>query len=391
MKNKYFQIFIGFVIAVIFISLSLRQVSVSEVADEISKISLWWIFPYFFVVLISNLARAERWKLLLDDETGRRNSRLSLLSGIMYGYIGNLLIPRAGELLRAVYASNRTQIESTKLFGTIILERIIDLLMMTIMLLVTFILLVNDPAILQQLFGSEGAQYIRYLTSGTGLLAFLIMSIIALVTLFYLRTRHKAKADEQMIVSETISAGQSGQNPSAPEDTDRPSRDFEEEQKTAKANHTSEKSIISKFKLWGKDFIRGLISLRKLNNWPMFVFYTLVIWFTYIVTSLLPFYGFGFHEVYGFGWEQAFVITVIGAVGVTLPSPGGVGTYHYMVQTGLLVLYGVPAAVGLGYATIGHFINVMCLIVISIILYLVNHKIDNKQTENTIPFSRLFR
>lgn len=352
MKKRVVQVAVGLAVAALFLYLSFKDVALTDLLEEISQISLWWVLPYFLIVLTSNLARAERWKMLLDDETGKNCSRRVMLSGVMYGYIVNMTIPRAGEVFRAVYASRKSSIESPRLFGTIILERVIDVGMMVLMLLITFIVLVNDPSVLTQIFGPEGAATIIGLTSSKGLLLIATLAVFALFVLLYLRKSHQKKT----ISGDSIEA----------------ERSIESDTTVVETTSRVQRLI--------KNFVRGVISVRKLQNWPLFVFYTLYIWFTYIVTSLLPFYAFGFVELYGFGWEQAFVITVIGAVGVALPSPGGVGTYHYMVQSGLVVLYSVPVVSALSYATISHFVNIICLIVISILLFLYNN-IKSDQTQ----------
>ena len=263
-----------------------------------------------------------------------------MMSAIMYGYMTNIVVPRAGEVFRAVYAGRHSGIQSTKLFGTIILERIIDVFMMLIMLLITFMIIVRDPTVLTQIFGAEGAFYIQHLTSSTGLSIIALGVAITLTILWYLRKKHQLKSGstgtESVLEQEIHPIG-----------------------------------FKNKIGTWIKNFFRGVISIRKLKNWPLFVVYTLVIWACYILTSLLPFYAFDVFS--GFGLEEAFVITVVGAVGVALPSPGGIGTYHYMVQSGMVVLYSISSVTALSYATIGHFINIMCLIVISIVLFLMNN------------------
>ena len=340
MKSRIAQVVTGLSIAAVFVALSLREVNVDDVANELRSISLWWINPYFIVVFLSHLARAERWKLLLDDETEKKNSRIVMMSAIMYGYMANLLIPRAGEIFRAVYAGRHSGIQSTRLFGTIILERIIDIFMMLIMLLITFMIIVRDPNVLTQIFGPDGAFYIQQLTSATGLSIIALSVTIGLTILWYLRKKHQTESGPTNIEV-------------APEQEIHPG------------------GFKNKIGTWIKNFFRGVISIRKLKNWPLFVVYTLLIWACYILTSLLPFYAF---DVFSdFGLKEAFVITVVGAVGVSLPSPGGIGTYHYMVQTGMVVLYSISSVTALSYATIGHFINIMCLIVISIVLFLMNN------------------
>jgi uncharacterized protein (TIRG00374 family) len=361
MRNRILQLILGLSIAAVFVALSLRGVELEDVLSQVAGISLWWIIPYLFVIIVGNFLRMERWKMLLDDETGYNNSRRVLFSGLMYSYMGNLVLPRAGEFFRAVYVARFTSIETTKLFGTIVLERIIDVLMMIIMLLVTFILLVSDPTVLSQIFGEDGAAYIGQITSTGGLVFLSSAFLLSILFLWYLRRSLNSKQQSATIPGNLI----------------KPQRE--------------EFPIKKGLRDWIKDFIRGLISLRKLRNWPLFLIYTIFIWFCYVLTSLLPFFAFDFHLIYGFGWEQAFVITVIGAVGVSLPSPGGIGTYHYLVQSGLTVLYLVPASTALSYATISHAASVVCLILISLILFLVNTIIERRNETGSIPFSNVFR
>ncbi len=344
MRGKLLQIIVGLAIAALFIVLSIRSVDISEVVAELQNIHLWWIPPYVIVVILSNLARAERWKMILDDETGTQNSRLVMMSGVMYGYMANMVIPRAGEVFRAVYASRHTELQTTKLFGTIVLERIIDLFMMMLFLVVTFVLLIRDPKVLVQLFGTEGAIWVGYVTSTVGLSVLAGILVIVSFGIWFLRRRSERGRAQ----------GVSTQEANGVAGVDEPV------------------GFWGRLLKWGLDFARGLVAIRKLKNWPLFVFYTLFIWFTYVVTSFMPFWAFDFDSLYGFGWPEAFVITIIGGIGVVLPSPGGIGTYHYMVQTGLVVLYQISAVTALSYATISHFVNVSSLILISVGLVVLN-------------------
>jgi len=353
MRGKLLQIVIGLAIAALFIVLSVRSVDINEVASELKNIKLWWIPPYVVVVLLSNMARAERWKMLLDDETGTKNSRLVMMSGVMYGYMANMAVPRAGEVFRAVYASRHTDLKTTKLFGTIVLERIIDLFMMMLFLIITFVLLIRDPMVLEQLFGAEGAVWIGYITSSVGLSIIAGLVTILAFGIWFLR-KWGERGRAQGLRSEDGDVVQGVDEPVG---------------------------FWGRLLKWGLDFARGLVAIRKLKNWPLFVFYTLFIWFTYVVTSLMPFWAFGFDVLYGFGWSEAFVITIIGGIGVVLPSPGGIGTYHYMVQTGLVVLYQISAVTALSYATISHFVNVSSLILISVGLVIMNAIISRRKSD----------
>ncbi|MCH8495137.1 MAG: flippase-like domain-containing protein [Balneolales bacterium] len=355
MVKRIIHLLIGLSIAAVFIWLSLREVDSGDVISELKSITYWWAIPFAFVVTIGNYIRAERWKMVLDDETGTSNSRVTLFSGLLYGLTSNMVIPRAGEVLRAVYVAKSTGIETTRLFGTIVSERLIDLFMMLLMLLVTFILLVTDQRLVNQIFGEDGAWYITVLTSTTGLLVIGAGFILTIGLIWYLRRRSARK--KVSVADETERAD----------------------------------GFVAKPASMMKSFVRGLISIRNLKNWPLFVLYTIIIWGGYILMSFLPFFAFGFPETFAFGWEQAFVITVIGAVGVMLPSPGGIGTFHYIVQQGMVVLYAVPSITALAYATVNHLANMITIIVLTLIFYLVNQFRNKNNKSSEIPFSELIR
>jgi glycosyltransferase 2 family protein len=387
MLKKILHLLIGILVAAVFVWLSVREVDTGEVLKSITETRFWWVIPFAMVVLLSNFLRAERWKMVLDDETGGNVSRRVVFSGLMYSLSANILIPRAGEVLRAVYVARHTGIETTRLFGTVILERLIDLLIMLFMLLVTVLLLVTDQSLIEQVFGAEGADYIRIISSGAGLLIIGAGLVVVVLGFLWLKFFRGAAG---LGWKNGLGAGQ----PEGPDAwrSSGPGMTQEQIDTSQPAGNGAGDSVTSKPRSMFKSFVRGLISLRNLRNWPLFILYSVLIWAGYVVMSLLPFWAFGFIETLGFGWEQAFVITVVGAVGVMLPSPGGIGTYHYLVQQALVVLYGVPVVAGLAYATVNHLANLLTIIVVTAVVFMFTSvSRPNKEEEQSIPFTELMR
>jgi predicted membrane metal-binding protein len=109
-------------------------------------------------------------------------------------------------------------------------------------------------------------------------------------------------------------------------------------------------------------FKEGLLAVRKVKRWWLFIFYTVLIWTCYTLMSYIPFWMFNMQEVYGLGILEAITITVISAIGIAIPSPGGLGTYHYFVKQSLMVLFAVPAVTGLAYATVTHAATVLMVV-----------------------------
>ena len=92
------------------------------------------------ILLLSHMSRAYRWKYMMEP-LGHQPSFWKMYHSVMIGYLINLTIPRSGEVARAAYYSKfQKDAAFEKVFGTIIVERIIDMLMLGIVLSATIYL-----------------------------------------------------------------------------------------------------------------------------------------------------------------------------------------------------------------------------------------------------------
>jgi len=89
----------------------------------------FWIFLSLLLSFFALLSRAYRWKYLLEP-MGYQTSLWNRYHAIMIGYIVNLTIPRAGEASRAAMLYRSDGIPFSKSFGTILAERVFDLIML---------------------------------------------------------------------------------------------------------------------------------------------------------------------------------------------------------------------------------------------------------------------
>lgn len=127
-----------------------------------------------------------------------------------------------------------------------------------------------------------------------------------------------------------------------------------------------------KFKQVLKNFKEGLIAVRKVERWGLFILYTALMWFCYIVMSFIPFWMLNLQQVYGLGMIQAVIITVASSIGMALPSPAGLGTYGYFVKKTMVVLFGVPVATSVTYAFITHAVQILMVIIFTPITYAID-------------------
>lgn len=115
---------------------SLTNVSIDILLQYFKNANYWWISLGLFFGILSHLSRAYRWKFLLEP-LGYKPDFLNSTMAVLVAYLVNLTIPRAGEVFRATVMTTYEEIPFEKGFGTIVAERIADLLMMLCILGVT--------------------------------------------------------------------------------------------------------------------------------------------------------------------------------------------------------------------------------------------------------------
>lgn len=81
--------------------------------------------------ILSHLSRAYRWGFLLEP-LGYRPRFLNLVLTVLITYVSNLGIPRSGEVLRSTALRAYEKIPFEKSFGTVVMERLVDLLLLLI-------------------------------------------------------------------------------------------------------------------------------------------------------------------------------------------------------------------------------------------------------------------
>jgi uncharacterized protein (TIRG00374 family) len=115
---------------------SLSKISISTLVTYFQNAKYSWIFLGLFFGVLSHLSRAYRWKFMLEP-LGFKPKFVNSTLAVLVGYLVNLAIPRAGEVSRAAVMTNYENIPFEKGFGTIVAERIADLIMMLVIITIT--------------------------------------------------------------------------------------------------------------------------------------------------------------------------------------------------------------------------------------------------------------
>ena len=129
-------------IGLFFVYLSYNTTSEEErnlIYTYIQKADLRFVMLSVFFGVLSHLSRAYRWKFLLSP-LGYQPRFINSVLAVLIAYIANLGIPRSGEILRATTLSSYENIPFEKTFGTIVAERLVDLLILLIFVLTALVL-----------------------------------------------------------------------------------------------------------------------------------------------------------------------------------------------------------------------------------------------------------
>ena len=317
MKKKLLNIlkFLIFLSAGLFLFwLIYKDQDVDILLEAIEHINYFWIFLSLSAGVLSHVIRATRWQMMVKP-FGYKPSFANSFFAVISTYFANLAVPRLGEVTRPTILKKYENIPFTTSFGTIVLERIIDLL---ILLILTVILILtqthvfvefinNNPDITEKVEGLRNS-LIPYLIVGLGVLSFILISV------FW---------------------------------------------KNIKAT-----AFYKKFADLIEQFLDGMRSVKKMDQKALFFFYTFLIWFMYFLLTYLPVFAFESTENITILGGLAFF--VIGSYGMVAPVQGGIGAWHFMVAATLVVI-GINDQDARVFALIVHAAQTIMIVVLGII------------------------
>lgn len=279
-----------------------------KLLTDFARAHIFWILVVVFLYMLSNYFRAARWRDMMRG-IGYEISLFNSFAALMVGYFANLGVPRSGEFIRAGLLAKYDTPPVEKAFGTIVLERIVDLILFALMIALGFVFHYD------KLFDFI-ASYVPSMGKGYALPIVLTLLIGGGVMGLYLLRRLINKEDQ------------------------------------------GDSVILTKVKGLVQGFMEGLGSIRRLPNLPLFVFQSVAIWALYFLMHYCAF--FSFDPTSMLGWRDAIFVFDFGSLGIVLPAPGGMGTFHYLIEESLYIL-GIDRLDGFSLAMILFFtINIGC-------------------------------
>ncbi|MEY2443258.1 MAG: glycosyltransferase 2 family protein [bacterium] len=120
-------LFAGLVVTLGGLALALDGVALADAADALAESNLWWLVPSFAVFVAGVALRGLRWWTLFHAD--ERPPLLEVSRALLVGYFFNNILPmRAGEAARVISLHGRTGTSRAETLGTVVAERVFDLL-----------------------------------------------------------------------------------------------------------------------------------------------------------------------------------------------------------------------------------------------------------------------
>lgn len=272
------------------------------------EMNWWWMLVSLAFGILPQMARAWRWKMALEP-LGEHPRRTSCTDAIFMSYAASLVIPRVGEVTRCGTLKTSDGVSFTKSLGTVVTERLVDSLLMLLFTGIAFLLqLPMFLRFLKETNTNIGDLLHRF--TGTGYIVTFICLVAALIAgVVAIRRFSFFKKGRDML----------------------------------------------------QDMWEGILSLRKLRNLPLYLFYSVLIWVGYFLHFYIAFFCFDFTAHLSIG--AAFLIFCVGTFAVLVPTPNGAGPWHFAVKT-MLVLYGVAETQAIMFALTVHTIQTALVVLL---------------------------
>lgn len=270
----------------------------------------WWMLLSMPFGVSAQVFRALRWRLALRP-LGENPGLSVCCNSIFLSYASSLAVPRVGEVLRCGVLTRYEGISFTRLVGSVVSERVVD---MSMVFLFSMLTLVMQVPVFLRFFAETGLDLGGFLSRFTaaGYLVMAVCALAACVLMVMLLRRLEM--------------------------------------------FSCTKAKFSKL-------IEGMAAVAHLRNPWQFLLYSVGIWVSYYLHFYIAFFCFDFTA--SLGPAAALVAFVLGCFAVLVPTPNGAGPWHFVVKTAL-VLYGVQDNDAAVFALIVHSLQTLLTVLLGL-------------------------
>jgi uncharacterized protein (TIRG00374 family) len=308
--RKFLSLIIPLLIGIIIIYYqftTLNPEELEKIKTSFIKADYLYIFLSLFIALFGFWSRAYRWKFALQH-LGYKTKFHNDLMTVCVSYLVNLTIPRSGEISRAALLKKYENVPFDKGFGTIVAERIVDMIIFLLFVAVGFI--------------SQFDKIYQYLIQKNVKFETLIWLSIIGIVLFFIFVLVWIYAEWQIILK-------------------------------------------LKQKLSG--LIEGMLSILKMKNKWNYIFHSFFIWFSYLAMFYVTI--FALPETANISFDLVVMGFIFGTLAVGFTN-GGLGAYPLAIAS-ILSLYGISEGIGTAFGYLIWVSQTLLTIFLGLLSYLL--------------------
>lgn len=310
MRNLIIKILksLGFLsFGLVLLYFAFKGISLEKLVSDLRSVNYWWVLLSLVFAFLAYLSRAYRWNIIIEPLNYHPHLKYTLYS-LLVGYLANFAFPRIGEITRCATLGKKEKIPVDKLIGTVIVERVVDLI--SLFLLLVFLLIIRIDTF-GAFLGDSVFKPLSVKISDTLDFSWFIWIVIAgtiigFISLYFIFREKLASV-----------------------------------------------AMVSKIKNMVKGVISGLKTVYQMKRRWEFLLFTIFIWGFYLLMTWVV--VFSLPSTSGLKLVDGLFILVIGGLGMSAPVQGGIGAYHWIVSRGLASVFTfISIEEGLAYATISH-------------------------------------
>ncbi len=308
-----------------------KDTDFNQMLSEMKTANYNWILFSIILAILSHIIRAYRWQLLLKPLGFHINLFRAFLA-VMVGYFANILVPRMGEVTRCGILKRTDNVSIPSSFGTVVGERLIDLICLIIIVVSTLII---EFDVISDYFFGFFENKIAILGRNLLIVYFVAGILMILLLLFFIFL----KSIKQKVKSWPL---------------------------------------YLKIRSFLKEVGTGIASVSKVDDKLAFFVSTILIWVLYYFMSYVV--VFSLEETSHLSLLAGLSILTMGSLGISAPVQGGIGTYHILVAS-VLVTYGISDEIGKLFAAIMHSAQILMIVVVGGVSFIISIFISGKKNK----------
>lgn len=312
-------------LAVLFLYLAFADVNFNEVMQLVAQASLLWVIIFAALIMLGHYIRSLRWKIILQSV--KPDTKMwNLFGALMIGYGVNCVTPKLGEVTRAIMIGRYENLSRSSMFGTVIVERVIDIISMGSAVLISAFI-----------WGGNLYDAFPWLKATLYITALILLAILIVI---YLSVKFKEKFYGYLL----------------------------------KLIGKISSKLAERFGYIFEMLLQGFMSLKGTKNYMITFILSAVLLLIYALTSYIGFFMLEMQSIKEVTFSMGWVVMSISAIGVIIPTPGATGSYHALAKSTLVLLFGFGETISAAYAFLTHIISYILFIVVATIMFVILNK-----------------